>query len=195
MSQHRKLTMERKRLLQFLPGFERSTFRSRVRRATNALSPLPGTLFWETAVGSQAVKCCMYECSVVWSFQRRLMPTFTLSLCRLPAFTSKIYARTVLIPKQSTDYYVMICAFQSLPILNFPFPKLLSNGLIQKQSTDYYVMICAFQSLPILNFPFPKFILERFDSETVNILLCHDMCLSVFADSQLSISKIYPRTV
>ena len=55
--------------------------------------------------------------------------------------------------------------------------------------------VCAFQSLPIVSFPLPKFTLERLDSETVNRLLCHDMCLSVFADSQLSVCKICPRTV
>ena len=74
-----------------------------------------------------------------------------------------------------------LCRFST-----FRFQNLPSNGLIPKQSTDYYVIMCAFQSLPILSFPFPKFILERFDSETVNILLCHDLCLLVFADSQLS---------
>ena len=171
MSQHRKLTMERKRLLQFLPGLERSTFRSRVRRATSVLSPLPSTLFWETAVGSQAVKSCNYESSVVWSFQLRFMPTFTLSLCQFSASHCQNLYSNGLIPKQSTYYYVVICAFQSLLILNFPFPKFIlqwfdsetvfslcrfstfrfqnisSNGLIPKQSTDYYVMIFALRSV------------------------------------------------
>ena len=64
-SVHRKLTMERKRLLPFLPGFEPSTFRSQVRRATSVLSPFPRPSFGETAVASQAVKSCNYESSVV----------------------------------------------------------------------------------------------------------------------------------
>ena len=113
----------------------------------------------------------------------------------------------------------MICAFQSLPILNFPFPKftlerfdsetvnrlyvpfslcrfstflfqnLSSNGLILKQSTCYYVMICAFQSLLILNFPFPKYILERFDSETV-FSLCR---FSTFRFQNISANGLPPK--
>ena len=37
---HTKLTLEKKILLPFLPGFELATFRSRVRRSTNYLSRL-----------------------------------------------------------------------------------------------------------------------------------------------------------
>ena len=40
-SQHRKLTLEKIILRQLMPGLEPATFRSRVRRSTYELSPLP----------------------------------------------------------------------------------------------------------------------------------------------------------
>ena len=41
MSQHRKLTLEKKLLPPLLPGLEPDTFRSRVHRFTTELFPLP----------------------------------------------------------------------------------------------------------------------------------------------------------
>ena len=59
-SQHTKLTLEKKILPPPLPGFELATFRSRVRRFTNKLSRLPGTLtrdFVPTINETVGLKC------------------------------------------------------------------------------------------------------------------------------------------